>query len=149
MELKRNCGNCIYWSPNHAEHEKCKKCGDHRNNFVPRNMKCPVPSCQSTMIYYKKDAYLCCPDCGTEIWPFNTDISDKATIRQEFEKQLPCDRNNDTTHGTMVTTRSKLNGGSKTKGNKKPVKKKTTTQIYNELAGLPNKIRYVKTAEKP
>jgi len=66
--------------------------------------------------------------------------SDSKTIRQEFEKQLPCDRNSDKTRGTMVTVHSKLNGGSKSKGSKKPVKKKSTTQIYKELAGSCNAI---------
>ncbi|WP_021168108.1 hypothetical protein SOV_51060 [Sporomusa ovata DSM 2662] len=139
--MNKSCGNCIYWSANHAEHKKCKDCMDLRNNFVPRDMLCPVPSCQSSMIYYKKDAYLCCPDCGTEIWPFNSEQSDSKSIREEFEKQLPCDRNSDTTHGTLVTVHSKLNGGSKSKGSKKPAKKKSTTQINNELAASGNKIK--------
>ena len=138
--MKRICGNCIYWSANHAPHKTCKKCDDMRNNFVPRDMLCPIPSCQSSMIYYKVDAYLCCPDCGTEIWPFHMAQSDSKTIRQEFEKQLPCDRNSDKTRGTMVTVHSKLNSGSKSKGSKKPVKKKSTTQIYKELAGSCNAI---------
>ncbi len=149
MKLVKICGNCIYWSPNHAEHKKCKECGDYRNNFVPRDMKCPVPSCQSSMIYYKKDAYLECPDCGTLVQPFFMEKSDKSVIRQEFEKQLPCDRNKDTTHGTLVTVHSKLNGGSKSKGSKKPAKKKSTTQIHNELAASGNKIKYAKTVQTP
>jgi len=139
--MNKSCGNCIYWSANHAEHKKCKDCKELRNNFVPRDMLCPVPSCRSSMIYYKKDAYLCCPDCGTEIWPFNSEQSDSKSIREEFEKQLPCDRNSDRTHGTLVTVHSKLNSGSKSKGSKKPAKKKSTTQINNELAASGNKIK--------
>ncbi|MBP2635035.1 MAG: hypothetical protein H6Q72_942 [Firmicutes bacterium] len=149
MTMNRSCGNCIYWSANHAEHKRCKTCTDGRNNFVPRDMACPVPSCQAVMIYYKKDAYLCCPDCGTEIWPFNSEVSDKATIRQEFEKRLQCDRSSDTTHGTLVTVHSKLNGGSKSKGSKKPQKKKSTTQTYNELAASKNQIKYRETGTTP
>jgi len=141
MTMNKSCGKCIYWSANHSEHKKCKDCKDLRNNFVPRDMLCPVPSCQSSMIYYKKDAYLCCPDCGTEIWPFNSEKSDSKSIREEFEKQLPCDRNSDRTHGTLVTVHSKLNSGSKSKGSKKPAKKKSTTQINNELAASENKIK--------
>jgi hypothetical protein len=93
------------------------------------------------MIYYKKDAYLCCPDCGTEIWPFNSEQSDSKTIRQEFEKKLPCDRNPDKTHGTMVKAHSKVCGSSKSKSGRKPAKKKSTTQIYKELAATPNKTK--------
>lgn len=132
--LKRNCGNCIYWSPSHREHKRCSLCGEHRNNFVPRDIQCPVPSCQAGMIYYAKDAYLECPDCGTQIWPFAMEKSDTSVIRQEFEKGLPCDRNHDQTHGTLVTVHSKLNGGSKNSRRKKqPTKKKSTTQLYKEL----------------
>lgn len=138
-DLKQICGNCIFWSTNHKEHSKCKACGDTRNYFVSRDMTCPV--CKSGMIYYKKDAYLCCPDCGTEIWPFNTEISDSEMIRQEFEKQLPCDRSHEFGNG-LITVHSKLNGGSKSKGKSKKaaMQKKTTTQLYKELAAIPNKI---------
>lgn len=137
--LNRMCGNCIYWSPNHKEHDNCKKCGDYRNNFVPRDMKCPVPSCQAGMIYYSKDAYLECPDCGTQMWPFVMEKSEKATIRQEFEKGLPCSRNREQTYGTLVTVHSKLNSGSKNSRKKKqPAKKKSTTEIYKELAASKN-----------
>lgn len=141
--MKRICGNCIYWSVNQAPHKRCKSCSDGRNNFVPRDMLCPVPSCQSSMIYYKDEAYLCCPDCGTEIWPFHMEKSDRKTIRQEFEKQLPCDRFRGGPQDTVIRVSSKLNGGSKSKGSKKPVKSKSATQIYKELAASGNKIKYM------
>lgn len=133
--MQRKCGNCIYWSANHQEHVKCKKCGEGRNNFVPRDMKCPVPSCQSSMIYYAKDVYLSCPDCGTEIWPFHMEKSDSKTIRQEFEKHLPCDRSPEVSAG-IIGVSSKVKGGSKSKSKakKQPLKKKSTTQLYNELS---------------
>ena len=149
MSLNKICGNCIYWSPNHAEHKRCKGCGDYRNNFVPRDMKCPVPSCQSSMIYYKKDAYLECPDCGTLVQPFFMEKSDKAAIRQEFEKQLPCDRGRDTTQGTLVTAKSRVKGGSKSKGRgdkKQKLAKQSVNQIHNILANQGNKIIYKKDA---
>lgn len=137
--LQKMCGNCIYFSPNHKEHMKCKACYKEsaRVNFVPRNIKCPVPSCGAGMIYYKTDAYLECPECGTQIWPFVMEKSDKDTIRQEFEKTLPCDRSKELTQGTLVTVHSKVKGGSKSsKGSKKDqlMAKKSTTQLYKELA---------------
>ena len=147
--MTRICGNCIYWSANHTEHKRCKTCGDGRNNFVPRDMLCPIPSCQSSMIYYKKDAYLCCPDCGTEIWPFHMEKSDSKTIRQEFEKQLPCDRSHDTTQGTLVTAKSRVKSSSKSKsrGDKKQkLAKQSVNQIHSVLTNQGNKIIYKKDA---
>jgi len=133
--MQRKCGNCIYWSPKHPEHGKCKECGDGRVNFVPRDMKCPVPSCQAGMIYYTKDAYLACPDCGTEIWPFVSDISDKKVIREEFEKNLPCERSPEKSAG-IIHVKSKTASGSRSKARAKKgaEKKKSTTQLYKELA---------------
>ncbi|WP_416341299.1 hypothetical protein [Sporomusa sphaeroides] len=112
-------------------------------------MKCPVPSCQSSMIYYKKDAYLCCPDCGTEIWPFNSEQSDSKAIRQEFEKYLPCDRSKETTKGTLVTAKSSVKSGSKSKGRgdkKQKLAKQSVNQIHNILTNQGNKIIYKKDA---
>lgn len=140
-ELKRLCGNCIFWSPNHKEHDMCKKCNDFRNNFVPRDMKCPVPSCGAGMLYYKGAAFLRCPDCGTEIKPFAHQVDERAAIREEFEKRLPCDRSPELSNGS-IAVHSKLNGGSKNSRKKKqPAKKKSTTQLYKELAAAPNKIK--------
>jgi len=135
MTMNKSCGKCIYWSANHAEHKKCKDCKELRNNFVPRDMLCPVPSCQSSMIYYKKDAYLCCPDCGTEIWPFNSEKSDSKSIREEFEKQLPCDRSKDISK-SMLKVNSKIPSGSKTKGSSKKqlMQKPSATELYKRLA---------------
>jgi|GEM_PF-3625952 len=131
---RRSCGGCIFWSTNHKEHERCKKCGDGRNNFVPRDMQCPVPSCQAGMIYYKQTAHLECPDCGTWVSPFATEISDSKVIRQEFEKNLPCDRNKDVSSIVMHT--KGIKSSSKSKGSSKQglMQKKSTAQIYKDLA---------------
>lgn len=150
--MQRRCGNCIYWSPNHKEHERCHQCGEGRVNFVPRDMKCPVPSCQSGMIYYKKDAYLACPNCGTEIWPFVMEKSDKLVIRQEFEKTLPCDRSPEVGFETMHIKAKKTGGGKSSKArtkNEQLLNKKSTTQIYKELAASKNKIIERKVRDTP
>lgn len=144
--IKRVCGNCWYWNPNKPEPKKCNGCGELRNNFYPRELTCPV--CDSNMILYEFE-YAKCPDCGTRVDPFFDKVREGDSIREEFEKQLPCQRNTDKTHGTLVTTHSKLNGGSKSKGSKKPAKKKSTTQTYNELAASRNKIKYAKTVHTP
>ena len=142
--MQRQCGNCIYWSVNHQEHAKCKRCGEGRNNFVPRDMRCPVPSCQSVMLYYAKEAYLSCPDCGTEIWPFHMEKSDSKTIRQEFEKQLPCDRSPEVSVGVIgVSGNAKGWTKSKSKTKKKPLNKKSTTQIYKELSAASSGVTVV------
>ena len=133
MEItRRSCGKCIYWSTNHNEHKRCKSCGEGRNNFVSRDMKCPVASCQAGMIYYAKDVYLECPDCGTQIWPFAMEKSDKSVIRQESEKHLPCDRNKGVSSVVMHTKGVK--SSSKSKGARKGMEKKSTSQINKELA---------------
>ena len=139
--IKRVCGNCWYWNPNKPEPKKCKGCGELRNNFYPRELTCSV--CGEQMIMYEFE-YAICDGCGTRTDPFYKKVREDDSIREEFEKQLPCQRNTDKTHGTLVTVHSKLNGGSKTKGSKKPVKKKSTTQTYNELAASGNKIKYAK-----
>jgi hypothetical protein len=83
------------------------------------------------MIYYKKDAYLCCPDCGTEIWPFNSEQSDSKSIREEFEKQQPCDRSKDISK-SMLKVNSKIPGGSKSKDSSK-MQKASTAELYRRL----------------
>jgi hypothetical protein len=86
------------------------------------------------MIYYAKTAHLECPDCGTWVSPFATEISDKKAVRQEFEKHLPCARNTDVS-SVMMHTKGP-GSGSKSKGSSKKglMNKKSTTQLYKELA---------------
>jgi len=131
--LRRSCGNCINWSTNHTEHKRCKTCSEGRINFVTRDMQCVVPSCQAGMIYYAKDAYLECPDCGTQIWPFAMEKSDKIIIRQEFEKHLPCDRNKGMSSVVMHTQGVKSSSKSKASSKKGAMQKKPTSQLYKEL----------------
>ncbi len=137
--MQRKCGNCIYWSPKHAEHARCKKCGEGRNNFVPRDMPCPAPNCQSGMIYYASDEYLECPDCGTQVWPFVMEKSDKDVIRQEFEKHLDCARSKQVGE-VLIHVKGQVKGGSKSKKgrNKQSLQKPSQTQIYKGLAASSN-----------
>lgn len=137
--LKRICGNCVFWSPDKPMHAKCKACDDMRENFMPRDMNCPM--CDAGMIYNKRDVYLRCPDCGSQFWPFVDGGTVKDMVREEFEKNLPCKRNEDISKGNM-RVKSKVASGSKSSKKKKTAaKKKSTTQIYQELAGQPNKIK--------
>jgi hypothetical protein len=135
--LKRNCGNCIYWSPNKKDHAKCKGCGTdskstERPNFMPRDMECPF--CDCAMIYNKRDLFLRCGDCGTEIWPFLHGGTTKQVVREEFEKNLPCSRN--TTVSSVIMHTKGIKSSSKSKGSNKKalMQKKSTTQLYKELA---------------
>jgi len=99
---------------------------------MPRNMKCPM--CECEMIYNKRDAFLRCEDCGTEIWPFVNGGTIKEAVRQEFEKNLPCDRNTGVSSVVMHTQGGK--SSSKSKGGRKKglMQKKSTRQLYKELA---------------
>jgi len=75
--------------------------------------------------------------------------SDSKTIRQEFEKQLPCDRSHDTTQGTLVTAKSRVKSSSKSKsrGDKKQkLAKQSVNQIHSVLTNQGNKIIYKKDA---
>lgn len=132
--LKKMCGNCIYWSPTKNEHAKCKGCGTsvERKNFMPRDMKCPF--CDCPMIHHKRDSFLRCSDCGTEIWPFLNGGTTKEVIREEFEKNLPCSRNTEVSSVMMRTKGPGSNSKSKGSSKKGLMNKKTTTQIYKELA---------------
>ncbi len=49
---------------------------------------------------------------------FNSEQSDSKSIREEFEKQLPCDRSKDISK-SMLKVNSKIPSGSKTKGSSK------------------------------
>ena len=132
--LKRICANCVYWNSNMKQEPTiCKACGDHgeRKNFLPRDMKCPM--CDAGMIYNKRDAFLRCPECGSEFWPFVNGGTAKDCVREYFEKQLPCARTKDVGRG-MHHVKSK-SSGSKSGSVKKPAsKKKSTTALYKELA---------------
>lgn len=138
-ELRKSCGNCIYFSPSHKEHERCKKCNNFRNNFYPRDARCPVPSCGAGMIYYAKESYLECPDCGTLVQPFFMEKSEKSIIRQEFEKHLECARDKRVGE-TTIHTKSQVKSGSKSKKarNKLILQKPSQSQIYNKLSTEPN-----------
>jgi hypothetical protein len=142
--IKRICGNCWHWNPTKTESDTCKECngksGDtSRKRFYPRELTCPV--CDEKMIMYKFE-YAKCPDCGTKVKPFADPPSDGDAIREEFEKQLPCQRNEDLTRGTLISAKSQVKSGSKSKGSSKKqlMQKKSTSQLYNELAGSTNKI---------
>jgi hypothetical protein len=147
--IKRVCGNCWYWNPNKPETAICKKCGETANNtsrkyFFPREMVCQV--CDEPMVGHCKEKFFNCEYCGTETHPFFKNTNDQKAIRQEFEKQLPCERSKDVSKG-MIHVKSRVNGGSKSKssGNKKQLlQKPSTTAKYKELASSPNKIKYVK-----
>jgi hypothetical protein len=91
-----------------------------------------------------KYVYAKCPDCGTKVEPFADPPSDGDAIREEFEKQLPCQRNEDLPKGVIHRKGGK--GGSKSsKGSgdkKQKMSKKSTKQMHDVLAAQKNKIVY-------
>lgn len=132
--LQRICGNCVYWTTNMKQEPAiCKKCGNYgdRKNFIPRDMKCPM--CDASMIYNKRDAFLRCPDCGSEFWPFVDGGTTKDCVREEFEQNLPCARTKDIGRG-MHHVKSKSSGSKSSSVKKTVSKKKSTTALYKELA---------------
>lgn len=132
--MKRICGNCMYWNPNRPEPKKCKGCGNSggRPNFLPRDMECAM--CGAGMIYHKYE-FLSCPDCGSQFWPFVDGGTTKDMVREEFEKSLPCERNQGIS-GDVIHVKSKSSGSKSSKGRSKKaaMSKPSTAQIYNELA---------------
>lgn len=140
--LERHCGNCVFWDKDMPEPGICKKCGGgcsentqkRRRYFYPVKMDCGI--CGSEMIFNRSKKFYWCDICGNESWPYTNEPRDEDTIRQEFEKTLPCDRSPERSSGTMKVS-SKLNGGSKTKSNKSKkqlLQKPSTTQLYNGLS---------------
>jgi primosomal protein N' len=96
--------------------------------------------CGAGMVYNKRDAFLRCPDCGSEFWPFVGGGTTKDVVREEFEKDLPCARTKDVGRG-MHHVKSKKSSSKSSSGRKPESKKKSTTAIYKELASQPNKIK--------
>jgi ribosomal protein S27E len=136
--LKRNCGNCIYWHPTKKDHVKCRGCcanaaSTERPNFMPRNTECPY--CEAPMIYDANKIWLSCKDCGTEIAPFANAKTTVELVREEFEKNFPCARNSEVSSVTALSIKG-VKSSSKSKGSSKKglMQKKSTTQIYKELA---------------
>lgn len=88
--------------------------------------------CGESMI--RKDFLFMCDMCGTEVYPFYNSVDEKTVIKEEFQKSLPCERNQELSRGT-IAVHSKATGGSKSKGKSKKslMNKKTTTQLYKEL----------------
>ena len=99
---------------------------------MPRDAKCQM--CGTEMIYHKYE-FLRCPDCGSEFWPFVGQGSVKETIREEFEKDLPCDRNTEVSAG-VIHVKAKTAGSKSGKvknDNKQRLAKPTTTELYKKL----------------
>ncbi len=116
---------------------KCRSCSKdskctERKNFMPRNMQCPF--CDCGMVYNKRDSFLSCTYCGTEIFPFINDQTVEQVVREEFEKNLPCARNTDVSSVMMATKGPKSSSKSKGASKKGLMQKKSTTQIYKDLA---------------
>jgi len=86
------------------------------------------------MIYYAKTAHLECPDCGTWVSPFATEISDSKAIRDEFEKYLPCSRSKEVSSVVIKTKGIKSSSKSKGSSKKGLMQKDTTSQLYKKLA---------------
>jgi len=122
----------------------CKKCSSGSRNeqvrrryFYPKEMPCGI--CGAVMMFDKTKKFYWCSDCGNETWPYTNEPRDENAIREEFEKNLPCDRNQYKSAG-VIHVKSKAASGSKSKAKakKQPEKKKTTAQIYKELASSCN-----------
>lgn len=152
--MKRICGNCLYWIPTKPEPKICKQCGGRednrviedaiaRRNFIPREMKCGV--CEEVMIYNKRLMVFSCQCCGTDTFPHFNKVDDSKVIREEFEKELPCERNTKLSKG-MIHVKSKASGSKSGKGRSKKqlMQKPSTTALYKALASKPNKIKLKK-----
>lgn len=143
--MLRICGNCIYWDETKVEPAICKECCKGRNDkeqaarkyFYPRELECEI--CGDKMIFDYNKRFYRCVECGSEYWPYVTEIDDDRIIREDFEKHLQCAR--DKRVGEVVIhVKSQVKSGSKSrkKRNKNLLQKPSQTQIYNKLAAEPN-----------
>jgi hypothetical protein len=108
-----------------------------RKHFFPRVLICQV--CDAPMTCHNKEKFFNCDYCGTETYPFYKNTSEQKAIREEFEKQLLCERNIDASKG-MIDVKSEVNSGSISKSNKNKkqlMQKPSSLAIYEELAALP------------
>ena len=113
-----------------------------KRKFTLLENKCPA--CGEPMIPDKYDFYIC-TGCGTQVCP--PDDSKREVKRQILDAMAF----NHLASDPVKRVKSHACGSKSGKRHKEanPMDRPTTTQLYNELAGMPNKIEknHIKTVE--